>query len=402
MQVTDSDGDVAEATIVVNVLDDVPFSLETDNVGVGGGSVTAEEGENSGWLTVLPARNRGADDAVIKSVTINGEQHELAQGLNNSFTVTQGVGGQILGTLTVQSSGNIRFTADPSIDHGSATNNRFVETFSYEILDGDGDIVVGTTQIIVVDDEPQLIVNNAGGIEDQGRLDDPDDDEVANPLNGIAIKMTVDIGDYDQGEHVDRVTITLPANAHGTFYANGSELPISNGVVTLPGSLFTPDADNVLWTLQGVTFVPDQDYSASNGIPTFTVNAYVDNSNGSERALAQQSFTITVEGIADVPQWDDDNTVTYYSVDEDSDGATLSIRADLQDNDGSEALNYLLSIDSGSASLILDGSTLSPDASGVYLIAAADINQVVVKPDANFSGDVVLTATAQARKPPTM
>lgn len=168
--------------------------------------------------------------------------------------------------------------------------------------------------------------------------------------------------------------------------------------MTLPGSLFTPDADNVLWTLQGVTFVPDQDYSASNGIPTFTVNAYVDNSNGSERALAQQSFTITVEGIADVPQWDDDNTVTYYSVDEDSDGATLSIRADLQDNDGSEALNYLLSIDSGSASLILDGSTLSPDASGVYLIAAADINQVVVKPDANFSGDVVLTATAQGKE----
>ncbi|CZF79088.1 Poly(beta-D-mannuronate) C5 epimerase 1 [Grimontia celer] len=397
VEVTDADGDKATANIVVNVLDDVPFSLETDGVGTGGGSLVTEEGDSSSRITILPARNRGADDAAIKSVTINGEQHELNQGLNNRFTVTEGTGGQELGTLVIHSRGTVEFIANDDITHTGSSSNRIIESFSYEILDGDGDIVVGTTEIVIVDAEPQLIVNNANGIEDQGREPDPNDDLVANPADGIAINVTVDVGDNDQGETVDRVLITLPSNAHGTFYANGTELAISGNQIELPGNLFAPDSANELWTLQGVTFVPDQDYSAANGVPTFTVTGFVKNTDGSERQLENQTFTITVEGIADVPIWDDASTDLHYRIDEDSEGAMLNLNAELEDRDDSEELNYILTLDSGSATLLLNGTELTPT-DGKYTVAAADINNVVVKPDENFSGDITLTAIAQSKE----
>ncbi|MDD1780850.1 retention module-containing protein [Enterovibrio sp. ZSDZ35] len=395
--VTDSDNDTATSILNVNVTDDVPFSLETDGVGVGGGALVTEEGDHSPRLTVMPARNRGADDSHITSVTINGEKHELNVGLNNTFTVTEGVGGQVLGTLLIQSSGNVQFTAAEDVDHSGSTNNRIVETFSYEILDGDGDIVVGSTQIVVVDSNPQLVVENATGVEDQGREGDPNDDLVDNPADGIPINMSVNVGDDDEGETVDRVLITLPANAQGTFYANGTELAVTDGKITLPSNLFTPDAQNEIWTLQGVTFVPDQDYSASSGIPTFTVTGFVKNTDGSERALPTQTFTITVEGIADVPQWDSENTTLYYNIDEDSEGANLAIEADLQDSDGSETLTYFLTLESGEATLLLNGNELTPSG-GKYEVAAADINNVVVKPNANYSGDITLTVVAQSKE----
>ncbi|WP_325892581.1 retention module-containing protein [Grimontia sp. NTOU-MAR1] len=397
VEVTDADGDKATDNIVVNVLDDVPFSLETDGVGTGGGSVVAEEGDSSSRITVLPARNRGADDATIKSVTVNGEQHELKPGINNSFTVTEGSGGQELGTLVIHSRGTAEFIANDGITHTGSTSSRITESFSYEILDGDGDIVVGTTEIVVVDAEPQLIVSNATGLEDQGREPDPNDDLVANPTDGIAINMTVDAGDNDQGETVDRVLITLPSNPHGTFYANGTALAISGNQIELPDNLFAPDSANELWTLQGVTFVPDQDYSAANGVPTFTVTGFVKNSDGSERQLENQTFTITVQGIADVPIWDNSTTAFYYRIDEDSEGATLSLNAELEDRDDSEALNYILTLDSGSATLLLNGAELTLT-DGKYTVAAADINNVVVKPDAHFSGDITLTAVAQSKE----
>ncbi|SKA55078.1 T1SS-143 domain-containing protein [Enterovibrio nigricans DSM 22720] len=395
--VMDSDNDTATSILNVNVADDVPFSLETDGVGVGGGALVTEEGDHSPRLTILPARNRGADDAHIKSVTINGEQHELNVGLNNVFIVREGPGGQVLGTLLIQSSGNVQFTAAEDVDHSGSTNNRIEETFSYEIIDGDGDIVVGSTQIVVVDGEPQLIVENAAGVEDQGREGDPNDDVVNNPADGIPINISIDVGDNDQGEVVDRVLITLPANAQGTFYANGAELAVTDGKIVLPANLFSPDAQNEIWTLQGVTFVPNQDYSAASGVPTFSVTGFVKNADGTERTLATQSFTITVEGIADVPQWDSENTTLYYNIDEDSDGANLAIEADLQDSDGSETLTYFLTLDSGDATLLLNGNTLTPS-NGKYEISAADINNVMVKPDANYSGDITLTAIAQSKE----
>ncbi|MFL7011757.1 retention module-containing protein [Enterovibrio norvegicus] len=403
IRVTDADGDVSEAkNILVNVVDDVPVSLETDGVGVGGGSLVTEEGESSSRVTILPSRNRGADDAVIKSVTINGEQHELVQGVNNRFTVTEGAGGQALGTLVIQSSGNVQFIANPDIDHLGTTESRIEESFSYEILDGDGDIVVGTTQIVVVDNEPQLIVVNTSGIEDQGRDLDPNDENVLNPENGIEVNITVDVGDSDQSEHVDHVLITLPNNAHGTFYANGTALPlsvdqVSSGQVRLDGALFSPDAQNELWTLQNVTFVPDQDYSAANGIPSFTVTGFVEDNQGNQRQLADQTFTITVDGIADTPQWNDTDTVLFYSIEEDSDGATLNLVADLQDADSSESLNYVVTLQSGEGSLLLNGQTLSP-VNGKYEISAVDINNIVVKPNAHFSGDITLSVVAQSKE----
>ncbi|MDD1793095.1 retention module-containing protein [Enterovibrio sp. ZSDZ42] len=392
--VTDSDGDTAASNIMVSVLDDVPLSLETDGVGVGGAELVTTEGDASRKVAVIPLRNRGADGATVETVTVNGEQHELTPGVKNFFTVTQGVGGQVLGTLEVQSNGNMRFSAAEDVDHSGAENNRITETFTYEIVDGDGDVVIGSTEITVLDGSPQLVVNNAAGIEDQGRQGDPDDDVVANPADGIPIEMSIDIGDSDQGEGVSRVVVKLPANAHGSFYANGTILAVTGNQIVLPSNVFVPDTNSQIWTLNGVTFVPDQDYSASSGVPTFTATGYVENTDGTERQLASQTFTITVEGIADVPQWDE-STVLYYAIEEDSDGAALSLNAELQDTDGSETLRYFLSFESGQGSLVLNGETLSAN-NGQYEVSSADINDVVVKPNVNFSGDITLTVTAQS------
>ncbi|WP_303806552.1 retention module-containing protein [Aeromonas rivipollensis] len=380
LQALDSDGDLSGEVIGhVSVRDDVP---EADDY-----SKTLNQGAKvSGDL--LATASEGADDAVIKSVTINGVEHSISASGNTTIAVTDSTG-QTIGTLVINAEGNYSFTARADIDH---SNNTLVQKVDFHLVDGDGDTDDGVLTLTIRDEAGLLNVTAATGQEDEGALD---------PSQGIPIAMNLDIGDFDRGEFVEKLLIQAPANAHGTFYFNGVALtPITQGGKTWyqvpPAAMQAVAGTNDKFELKGVTFVPDHDYSSQSdgGNPLrFPIQLQVGVTEGSKPSVLTGNLAITVQGIADKPLWDDGSTNKHYSTDEDSTGIALNVQARLTDTDGSETLSYQIKWASGEGSLTLNGKVLTPDANGLYTVSAGDINKITVVPGKDYSGDIKLVVT---------
>ncbi|WP_421262162.1 retention module-containing protein [Aeromonas jandaei] len=378
LQAQDSDGDLsAEVIGHVSVQDDVPVAVDANKTLNEGAKVTGD---------LLATASEGADDAVVKSVTINGTEHPIAATGNTTISVTDGTG-QVIGTLVINAEGNYSFTARSGIDHSNST---LVQQIEFHLVDGDGDTDDGVLTLTIRDEAGMLSVSAVTGQEDAGATD---------PSQGIPITMNLDVGDFDRGEHVEQLLIQAPANAQGTFYFNGVALT----TITLGGKTWyeVPPAAMVANTndkfqLTGVTFVPNHDYSSYNngGNPLrFPVQLQVGVTEGSKPPVLTGNLDITVQGIADKPLWDAGSTHQHYTTNEDSCGIALNVQASLTDTDGSETLTYQIKWESGQGTLILNGKVLAPGANGLYTVAGGDINKVTVVPAKDFSGDIKLSVT---------
>ncbi|MFM5162626.1 retention module-containing protein [Aeromonas rivipollensis] len=380
LQALDSDGDLSGEVIGhVSVRDDVPVAVDAGKTLNQGAKVSGD---------LLATASEGADDAVIKSVTINGVEHSIAASGNTTIAVTDSTG-QTIGTLVINAEGNYSFTARADIDH---SNNTLVQKVDFHLVDGDGDTDDGVLTLTIRDEAGLLNVTAATGQEDEGALD---------PSQGIPIAMNLDIGDFDRGEFVEKLLIQAPANAHGTFYFNGVALTtITQGGKTWyqvpPAAMQAVAGTNDKFELKGVTFVPDHDYSSQSdgGNPLrFPIQLQVGVTEGSKPSVLTGNLAITVQGIADKPLWDDGSTNKHYSTDEDSTGIALNVQAKLTDTDGSETLSYQIKWASGEGSLTLNGKVLTPDANGLYTVSAGDINKITVVPGKDYSGDIKLVVT---------
>ncbi|MGL6265392.1 retention module-containing protein [Aeromonas jandaei] len=380
LQARDSDGDLsAEVIGHVSVQDDVPVAVDANK--------TLNEGEKvTGDL--LATASEGADDAVVKSVTINGTEHPIAATGNTTISVADGTG-QVIGTLVINAEGNYSFTARSGIDHSNST---LVQQIEFHLVDGDGDTDDGVLTLTIRDEAGMLSVSAVTGQEDAGATD---------PGQGIPITMNLDVGDFDRGEHVEQLLIQAPANAQGTFYFNGVALTtITLGGKTWyevpPAAMVAVANSNDKFQLTGVTFVPNHDYSSYNngGNPLrFLVQLQVGVTEGSKPPVLTGNLDITVQGIADKPLWDAGSTHQHYTTNEDSRGIALNVQASLTDTDGSETLTYQIKWEAGKGTLTLNGKVLTPGANGLYTVAAGDINKVTVVPAKDFSGDIKLSVT---------
>lgn len=377
LQARDSDGDLsAEVIGHVSVQDDVPVAVDANKTLNEGAKVTGD---------LLATTSEGADDAVVKSVTINGTEHPIAATGNTTISVTDGTG-QVIGTLVINAEGNYSFFARSGIDHSNST---LVQQIEFHLMDGDGDTDDGVLTLTIRDEDGMLSVSAVTGQEDAGATD---------PSQGIPITMNLDVGDFDRGEHVEQLLIQAPDNAQGTFYFNGVALI----TITLGGNTWykvPPEAmvavanTNDKFQLTGVTFVPNHDYSNYDlgGNPLrFPVQLQVGVTEGSKPPVLTGNLDITVQGIADKPLWDGASTNQHYTTNEDSTGIALNMKAGLTDTDGSETLNYQIKWESGQGTLTLNGKVLTPGANGLYTVAAGDINKVTVVPGKDFSGDIKL------------
>ncbi|MDX7920566.1 retention module-containing protein [Aeromonas media] len=380
LQALDSDGDLsAEVIGHVSVQDDVPVAVDA--------SKSLDQGTKvSGDL--LATANEGADDAVVRSVTINGTPHPIAAKGDTTITVTDSTG-QTIGTLVINAEGKYSFTARADIDH---SNNTLVQKVDFHLVDGDGDTDDGVLTLTIRDEAGKLTVSAVTGAEDAGASD---------PTHGIPISMNLDIGDYDRGEFVEKLLIQAPANAQGAFYYNGVALTtVTQGGKTWyqvpPAAMQAVVGTNDKFELKGVTFVPDHDYSSYNdgGNPLrFPVQLQVGVTEGSKPPVLTGNLDITVQGIADKPLWDGASTHQHYSTNEDSTGIALNVQANLTDTDGSETLSYQIKWASGEGSLTLNGKVLTPDANGLVTVSAGEINKVTVVPGQDYSGDIKLVVT---------
>ncbi|MGF1726902.1 retention module-containing protein [Photobacterium nomapromontoriensis] len=387
----DQDGDTSNAAnLVVTVEDDIPQIQAIAFRPV-------EEGNRTETRDILTVSQEGADDADVTAVIIAGMRQELTGTPNGqgffSFDVSQD--GQLLGQLLINPNGRVFFNALPNVDH---TGQPIVTSVEVEVTDGDDDTSQNTVTITITDEGPELTVQPANGVEDQGRNAD---ETLGDPTQGIAIDMSIDIGDGDRNEQIGEVFIVLPAEPHGLFYLNGVELIPTAGQILLPASAFTdPDGDEI-FTLQGVTFVPDADYSTfaepGNEID-FTVTAQVVTDDGVNHPLQSGTLTIDILGIADPPVFAP-STVTYYG-NGIEDGANISLtesfQAVLQDNDGSEVLTYFITITEGEGEIV--GSDITQVSPGVFEVPVSAIGLIALNPADNFSGDIRLNVTAQSRE----
>ncbi|MFM5426735.1 retention module-containing protein [Aeromonas veronii] len=380
LQARDSDGDLsAEVIGHVSVQDDVPVAVDANKTLNEGAKVTGD---------LLATASEGADDAVVKSVTINGTEHPIAATGNTTISVTDGTG-QVIGTLVINAEGNYSFTARSGIDHSNST---LVQQIEFHLVDGDGDTDDGVLTLTIRDEAGKLTVSSVTGQEDAGATD---------PGQGIPITMSLDVGDFDRGEHVEQLLFQAPANAQGTFYFNGIALTtITQGGKTWyqvpPTAMVAVANTNDKFQLTGVTFVPNHDYSSYNngGNPLrFPVQLQVGVTEGSKPPVLTGNLDITVQGIADQPLWDGASTHQHYTTSEDSSGIALNVQASLTDTDGSETLTYQIKWESGQGTLTLNGKVLAPGANGLYTVAGGDINKVTVVPGKDFSGDIKLSVT---------
>ncbi|MCP1600872.1 T1SS-143 domain-containing protein [Aeromonas caviae] len=380
LQARDSDGDLsAEVIGHVSVQDDVPVAVDAGKTLNEGAKVTGD---------LLATASEGADDAVVRAVTINGTEHPIASTGNTTISVTDGTG-QIIGTLVINAEGDYSFTAKSGIDHSNST---LVQQIGFHLVDGDGDTDDGLLTLTIRDEAGKLTVSAVTGQEDAGASD---------PSQGIPITMNLDVGDFDRGEHVEQLLIQAPANAQGTFYFNGVALTtITQGGKTWyevpPAAMVAVANTDDKFQLTGVTFVPNHDYSSYNNggaALRFPVQLQVGVTEGSKPPVLTGNLDITVQGIADKPLWDAGNTHQHYTADEDSSGIALNVKAGLTDTDGSETLSYQIKWASGQGTLTLNGKVLTPGANGLYTVAGGDINKVTVVPGKDYSGDIKLIVT---------
>ncbi|XEI31382.1 retention module-containing protein [Aeromonas veronii] len=380
LQARDSDGDLsAEVIGHVSVQDDVPLAVDVSQIMNEGGRVRGD---------LLSTANEGADNAVVRSVTINGTEHPIAASGDTHIAVTDGTG-QVIGTLVISAEGNYSFTATSGVDH---SNKTLVQQIEFHLIDGDGDTDDGLLTLTIRDEAGKLTVSAVTGAEDAG---------AADPGLGIPITMNLDIGDYDRGEFVEKLLIQAPANAHGTFYYNGVALTtLTQGGKSWyqvpPEAMVAVANTNDKFQLTGVTFVPSHDYSSNNdgGNPLrFPVQLQVGVTEGSKPSLLTGNLDITVRGIADKPVWENASTHQHYSTDEDSNGIALNVKANLTDTDGSEILSYQIKWASGQGTLTLNGQEIKPGTNGAYTVLGDDINKITVVPDKDYSGDIKLIVT---------
>ncbi|PSU16843.1 retention module-containing protein [Photobacterium damselae] len=394
VQAVDADNDLsAHVTLPVTIVDDLPNG---ENI-----SFSITEGDSAtNQQDVLSVAGEGADGAKVVAIIDLNQEHALTSPGINYFDIHDDTG-QLLGSLAIQATGEVSFEPEPHIKHIDEVLTHVVQ---YRITDGDGDTELRNITLNISDQDPVVIVTSPViAYEDEGRHPDPDE-SLLNPAIGEPINVQISIGDDDRGEFIDTALIPIPATVHGIFYYNGSPLALSSDGLSyvVPPSAFI-SSDGVNYQLVGVSFIPNADFSTINGDLNYDIAITVGTTSGAAQDHPTQtaSFTITVEGIADVPTWDDAQTITHYTVAEDDANVALLLKANLNDTDGSETLSYIITLvpdSNGNINGVLEGTGISDLGNNQYKIAAKHIHAVTVNPNDQFSGDIKLEVVAESKE----
>ncbi len=153
-QVRDADGDSASGSFTVKIQDDVPTAVNQNSISVVEGGATIA---GTGNRNLMANDIQGLDGARIHQVSYVNDA-----GVTVTVTLTAGGNTGALntqyGTLTVHSNGNWSFTPDGQIAH---VNGAAVAAgFTYNLIDGDGDVSNWADQPILVTDTVPVAVSD--------------------------------------------------------------------------------------------------------------------------------------------------------------------------------------------------------------------------------------------------
>ncbi|MBY8826487.1 DUF5801 repeats-in-toxin domain-containing protein, partial [Sphingomonas colocasiae] len=145
----DSDGDVANDTLTIDIIDDVPTARDdTDSLPAAStqpetGNVITGAGTTSGAT--------GADTPGADGAQVTGVSHGA-----NSVAAGTAIAGDH-GTLTLNADGSYSYVRMPGTPSG------VTEVFSYTLTDGDGDVSTATLTLSIGDSTPSVNIPAPGG-----------------------------------------------------------------------------------------------------------------------------------------------------------------------------------------------------------------------------------------------
>ena len=158
--ITDSDGDMATATLRIDIVDDVPTARnDTDSV-----PATTFTGQIGNVVTGVGTTSgaSGADTPGADGATVTG----IHAGTAGTFAAPGTVNGQY-GTLSINAQGNYTYTRSANTPGG------VTDVFTYRVTDGDGDVSTATLTISI-GDAPVTIISvpttGAGTVVDEAGL----------------------------------------------------------------------------------------------------------------------------------------------------------------------------------------------------------------------------------------
>ncbi|HET8786829.1 MAG TPA: VCBS domain-containing protein, partial [Candidatus Limnocylindrales bacterium] len=298
--VTDSDGDSVTGHLPVNVDDDTPIARnDTDAVAKGADSTDGNVLTGAGTTSGAGGADSAGADGLPDGVT------GIHAGVSGTFADVTDAGTLVHGTfgdLVIHADGTYTYTLTGN--PGAGGN----DVFTYEIIDGDGDVATATLTILVPADSIP-VANDATALVDDdglpaGNHDSAPGDDTQNP-------------DPDNNESTfsGSVSANFGTDGPGTF-TFGSDMD---------GKVVTIGQEQVTYHVVGNVLTAEVSAGARSGTDLFTVTL---NSNGS----------YTVELLADVHQVDDGTntennasasiTFTAHDNNGDTDDGTLTISFD--------------------------------------------------------------------------
>ncbi len=326
--VTETDGDTAEATLDIDIVDDAPIARDdTDTVAAGThaaifGNVVTGTGTDTG---AEGADTLGADDATLTAI-VNDTGSAVANE-DGSFTI-QGEYGE----LTIEPDGSYSYTRDPNTPGG------VTEDFTYTLTDSDGSADTAVLTIII-EDAPVRVTSvptegDAGTIVDEDGLP-PREGEAPGSEQDTDSETTSGTVTFSAPDGVDTVEI------NGVVVTGpGQVIPVDGGTLTITD--FDPDNGTI-------------DYE-------FTLD---DNTTGDDTTVPITVTVTDIDGDSDTGEFeivivDDVPTAVDDSAAQDAENAPVTVDAFANDIPGADsvALDAIAAVDgslSGTGTVVYNG-----------------------------------------------
>ncbi|WP_299810694.1 adhesin [uncultured Shewanella sp.] len=363
----DVDNDKSAAqTITVIVKDDIPEDTAK--------TLEFFEAVNEIYsVQMFNAAEQGADGAKVTGITYKGVSYAVGATIE-LFTDANPVAVKY-GELVVDENG----LATVTTFEFAYNELQFSEDVLLQITDADGDIATDTLTIIAKDAEGSINVFNTDFIED------------TNTIFGVEARP----GDIDESEFVVSMVFDAAALQGGILMLNDIEVPKNadgNYILSLFNGLLTEDPLTRIARPNGdLSYQPIDDGSDATASTAFVITI-----NITGKPPVTTTVPITVESVADIPQWDADSEFTY-AVNEDSEGFNIKLSATSKDEtgsdpQGSETVTYVIDNISAGLTLTVIGVVITNGMS----ISQVQLDSLIATVGENLAGEFTFNIQAES------
>lgn len=177
VQISDSDGDIAETSVSITVNDDAPISIDAPALSVD--ETDLSSGATASGNVNVAFGNDGAGDITGNGISVVGNLTSGGHPVTVSYDAASGTysgvaNGQDVFTMVVNSDGSYDFTLIGTLDHPDTSdkNDAVSLQFGVQATDGDGDSIDTMVRVDVLDDGPVCVVPQTATVDESDMAPD--------------------------------------------------------------------------------------------------------------------------------------------------------------------------------------------------------------------------------------